>query len=343
MNKPFPTIQDVALAANVSTATVSRALSYPERVSEETRRQVIDAIELTGYRVNQTARNLRRQQTGAIVVLVPNLGNPFFSRILAGIETTAAKAGYSVLIADTRAPHGREGQLVEYLDNNRADGLIILDGSLSPSFLAAPTRPRPPIVFCCEWAEGTALPSIRFDNAGGEVLAVDHLAGLGHTSIGHILGPASNVLTASRLDGFRRGLRAHGLAQREDWLFPGDFSLEAGVRAAQGWLLLSDRPTAMTAANDEMACGFIAELNRAGVATPRDVSVIGFDDIDIAAHYIPALTTVRQPRIMIGESAAAVLLELVRLGGRGEAPAAPVYMPAELMVRASTAAPRSPA
>ncbi len=318
----------------MSTATVSRALSSPERVSEETRRQVIEAVERTGYRVNQTARNLRRRQTGAIVALVPNLGNPFFSRILAGIEATAARIGYNVLIADTRAPHARDGGLIAYLDQNRADGLIVLDGGLPPRVFAEDGRPRPPVVFCCEWDDATGLPSIRFDNAGGETLAVSHLAGLGHRRIGHILGPVENVLTHARVEGFRRGLAEHGLEDNAAWQFAGDFTLEAGIAAARRWLALETRPTAVTAASDEMACGFIAELHRAGVSVPRDVSVVGFDDIDIAAQYIPAITTVRQPRFEIGERAADLLLDLVK--GVEAGVDDPVYLAAGLVVREST-------
>jgi len=339
VNKAFPTIQDVARVAKVSTATVSRALSYPERVSEDTRRQVIEAIELTGYTVNQTARNLRRKQTGAIVVLVPNIGNPFFSKILAGIEATASKAGLNVLIADTRQPHLRAGQLGEYLHNNRADGMLVLDGSLPVEFFSRSQRSTPPIVFCCEWNEATSLPSVRFDNAGGAALAVRHLHALGHRKIGHILGPIENVLTHERLRGTETALRELGLSIRADWIFDGDFSLAAGARAARKWLDLAERPTAVTSSNDEMACGFIAELHRNGLSVPADVSVVGFDDIDIAEQFIPALTTVHQPRVEIGESAAAVLIALIRNGeAEREKAGGMTVLEAEFIVRESTRA-----
>src|SRR5262245_21789173 len=337
--KPTPTIQDVARVANVSTATVSRALSSPGRVAEETRRLVIEAVQETGYQVNLTARNLRRKQAGAIVVLLPNIGNPFFSQILAGIETTASKAGLNVLIADTRQPHAQEGQLQEYLDNNRADGILVLDGSLQDRFFLAANRARPPVVYACEWSEGTKLPSIRFDNEGGAILAVEHLAILGHTKIGHVLGPPDNVLTNERRSGVERALRVRNLPVRADWFFAGDFSLAAGAHAARCWLALSDRPTAITTSNDEMACGFMSELHKHGVEVPRDVSVVGFDDIDISEHFIPALTTIHQPRFEIGEIAAAELISLIRNPDRDptEAPTRKV-LGATLVVRSSTRA-----
>lgn len=338
MNRAFPTIQDVARVANVSTATVSRALSNPERVSEETRRLVVEAIRQTGYAVNQTARNLRRRRTGAIVALVPNLGNPFFSKILAGIEATASRAGLNVLIADTRQPHVKPGQLSEYLYNSRADGLLLLDGSLPDAFFADLQRATPPIVFCCEWNDDTGLPSVRFDNAGGEALAVRHLHALGHKAIGHIRGPEDNVLTHERARGFEQALDELGLPLRPDWTFEGDFSLAAGARAARRWLELVGRPTAVTAASDQMACGFIAELHRNGVSVPADVSVVGFDDIDIAEQFIPALTTVRQPRIEIGETAAAALIALIRDQDEDDGKVVTQILDAELAIRDSTRA-----
>lgn len=337
MNKAFPTIQDVARVARVSTATVSRALSYPERVSKETRRVVIDAIERTGYTVNQTARNLRRKQSGAIVVLVPNLGNPFFSKILSGIEATVSREGLNVLIADTRQPQVSPRLIGEYLFANRADGLILLDGAIRPDLIPGAPGKRPPIVYCCEWNEDSDLPSVRFDNCGGAALAVRHLHGLGHRRIGHILGPEDNVLTKEREHGVREALGQLGLEARSDWFFDGDFSLAAGARAAAQWLALDERPTAVAAANDEMACGFISGLHRAGVSVPDDVSVVGFDDIDIAEQFIPALTTVRQPRSEIGESAATALIDRIRGGGSGDV-AEVKTLGAELIVRSSSRA-----
>lgn len=334
MSSALPTIQDVARTANVSTATVSRALSFPDKVSEGTRLRVLRAVEQTGYAVNQIARNLRRQTTGAIVVLVPNLGNQFFSMILAGIESAASRAGYTVLISDTRPPVGGQ-MLLDYMRNNRADGLISLDGALPPHILAtgADGRRKPALVFACEWRDGLGLPSVRFDNAGGAEMAVDHLAGLGHRRIGHVTGPLQNVLTLARYQGFARAMARHGFALRNDWLIGGDFMLQSGVLAAQTWLQLTDRPSAMLLANDEMACGFISELHRHGVEVPRDLSVVGFDDIDMAERYIPALTTIRQPRHEIGEAAFAAFMEAMN----GEAASVRV-LPATLIVRESTRA-----
>ena len=332
-----PRIGDVARAAGVSTATVSRVLSRPDLVSARTRDSVLAAVAETGYRVNQAARNLRRRQTGGIVVLVPHLSNPFFSLILAGIARVASGAGLNVLVADTQEPKGADQQIAGYLDDNRADGLIVLDGNLPESIFTGRRR-RPPVVFACEWMEGHDQPTVTVDNRQGAVMALDHLLALGHRRIGHLMGPPDNVLTRQRAAGARDALAAAGMAADERWFFDGDFTLASGILGARRWLALADRPTAVFCSSDAMACGFVSELNRAGVRVPQDVSVVGFDDIDISAHFIPPLTTIRQPRAAIGETAARMLLDLMRNAG-GDGGDRSRVLPIELIVRASSAAP----
>ncbi|MCT8999768.1 LacI family DNA-binding transcriptional regulator [Chelativorans intermedius] len=340
MDRKTPRIQDVARAAGVSTATVSRAISNPSVVSEATRNAVFEAIRSTGYQINLTARNLRQRRTRAIVVLVPNLGNPFFSHILAGIEQVAASAGFSVLIVDTKQPHANEGQLFTYLSSSRADGLIVLDGSLPVALFErrGTAGGLPPVVFACEWIAGSPFSKVMIDNAAGAAMAIRHLHGLGHRCIGHVSGPRGNVLTDTRLQGTRAALAELGLPVRREWFFDGDFSLQSGAEAARAWLALDERPTAVFCASDQMACGFISQLSMEGYTVPRDVSVVGFDDIDIARHFIPPLTTVRQPRNAIGAAAARLLIAQM---GAGTADAPPVeeVLAVELAARRSAAPP----
>ncbi len=338
-----PRIRDVADAAGVSTATVSRALSAPDRVSADTRAIVLKAIEETGYRVNHAARNLRRRQAGGIVVLVPNLANPFFSQILSGITFAMATSGYNVLIADTRQAPNAEHRILDYLHNNRADGLIVLDANLPEDVLSAGDTPNhhPPIVFACEWLDADPRPTVTIDNEEGAKLAIRHLADLGHTRIGHLMGPPDNILTITRAKGARAALAELDLAIREDWFFDGDFSLASGAAAAHAWLALNDRPTAVFCASDAMACGFIGELHHKGVRVPDEVSVVGFDDIEIAAHFVPSLTTIAQPRALIGETAARKLLALIAEGREnGSATGASDILPVQLVARESSAPPR---
>lgn len=335
-----PRIVDVARAAGVSTATVSRVLSHPGLVSSKTRDDVLAAVEATGYRINRAARNLRRQQTGGIVVLVPHLANPFFSSILSGIARVASSADLNVFVADTQEPKGADRRIADYLDLNRADGLIVLDGTLPETVFEG--SGHPPVVFACEWIDGHDYPAVTIDNREGAAMATGHLIALGHTRIGHLTGPPGNVLTRERLSGFRKALARRSIAPRAEWFFEGDFTLASGIEGARHWLALERRPTAVFCASDAMACGFMSELNRHGVVVPRDVSVVGFDDIEIAAHFIPPLTTIRQPRAMIGERAAEMLIGRIQEAEprqTGDAASASDTLPLELVVRGSTGAP----
>ncbi|AXQ94933.1 LacI family DNA-binding transcriptional regulator [Cereibacter azotoformans] len=331
MPQKVATIQDVARLSGVSTATVSRTLSHPERVAETTREAVLRAVRDTGYVANSMARNLRRRRTGSILALVPNLANPFFSEILSGLASVLTPAGYGLLIADTHTDPA--GRLAHYLESGLADGVVIFDGSLPLEALA--TRRRPPVILACEWM-GEALPSVRVDNAAGAEIAIRHLHEMGHRRIGHVMGPAGNVLTESRLEGVRRARGDLGLPLRDDWIFRGDFGLASGSAAAMTWLGLKDRPTAVFCASDEMACGFMGALQHAGIAVPADVSVVGFDDIEVVAHLTPALTTIRQPRRLIGRRAAELLSAMIdtrTLTGPSE------LLPVELIRRQSVAPP----
>jgi len=343
MNGKAPSIRDVAHAAGVSTATVSRTLSAPEKVSKPTRKAVFKAIEETGYRVNVAARNLRKREAGAIAVLVPNLANPFFSSILSGIAEVMSEAGYNVLINDT-TPFAQAGhQFPEFASKQHVDGLILLDGLLDHEVLVSrgPPEARPPVVFACEWSDQLERPRVTIDNEAAGSAAVEHLLALGHRRVGHVCGPPSNVLTKARLKGAKAAMAAAGLEMDEAWVYPGDFSLESGARAAVDWCHSDNRPTAVFCASDVMAIGFIGELLRRGVRVPDEVSVVGFDDLDMAAHLVPALTTIHQPRLDIGRAAARMLLERMRLSYDARLTAVPprVVLPVELVVRESTAPP----
>ncbi|PRY25321.1 LacI family transcriptional regulator [Aliiruegeria haliotis] len=340
-----PSIRDVAQAAGVSTATVSRTLSNPDVVSEGTREAVFRAIRDTGYIVNVAARNLRKRETGAIAVLVPNIANPFFSRILSGIAEVMSEAGYNVLITDTTPMSLDDHRFPEYFSHNLTDGLIILDGMLNKDLLLNRGAPevRAPMVFACEWIDEVPRPTVTVDNHEACGIAVRHLIDLGHRRIGHLGGPPDNVLSKHRMRGGREALHTNGLPHRRDWVYEGDFTLRSGAKIANQWLAQSDRPTAVYCASDEMAMGFIAELNRKGVRVPDEVSVLGFDDLEIAEHFVPPLTTVHQPRVAIGRAAARMLLERMNTDPRERVlgPVPRVVLPITLVERGSTAPPPS--
>lgn len=335
------TIQDVARRAKVSTATVSRVLSKSGPVSEKTRNEVQKAIRVTGYRVNQAARNLRMRRAGAVLVLVPNLGKPFYSGILAGISDGFAGSDYAVLITDTDSQPLQDSTLAGYFTDGRIDGAISLDGRLSEKALEACTAhgAGDRIVFLCEWVEDGAFPVISSDNAEGARLAIRHLSGLGHREIAHVTGPDGNVLTTARRKGMTEERKRLGLPARPEWIIRGDFSLESGHAAAREILAMEHRPTAVFCSADMVAFGLIAELIKGGVRVPEDISVVGFDDIEMSEHYVPALTTIRQDRHLMGRRAAEVLLACLSGAERESTPSSPI--PVELIVRGSTCPPAS--
>ena len=335
------TLQDVARVAQVSTATVSRTLSNPDLVSESTRTRVAEAVKATGYRINRAARNLRTQRAHSVLVLLPDLANPFFSTILEGISRHLSKDGYSMLIASTKQVHDSGERLIDYLDDARADGMIILDGGLTSDVvdMLENTPQSKRILFACEWIDGADFPSVRCQNRQGARMAVNHLYELGHRKIAHVTGPKGNVLAQSRKEAYEKEVAQLGLEQKPEWIIRGDFSLAAGCMAAQAWIALKDRPTAVFCASDQLAMGFIAELSRHHLKVPDDVSVMGFDDIDLAEQFIPPLTTIRQDRLMIGETSAEMLMARI-VAPNAEYPCNAAVLPVSLVVRKSTASPQ---
>jgi len=336
-------IRDVAVVAGVSTATVSRALSNPELLTEATRDSVFEAIRATGYRVNRAARTLRTRQAGAVLVLVPNLGNPFFSQILAGISERFGDHDMSVLIADTKDLVTTGKFLVDHFLNSQIDGVICLDGSLPETELEQFRKNgvADKIVFACEWVHSAGLPSVRSDNIEGARLAVRHLHDLGHRKIAHVTGPGDNVLTHARRQGMLEERARLQLPVRDEWILRGDFSLESGRSAALKILDLDERPTAVFCASDQVAFGLMSTLEAHGLNVPEDMSVVGFDDIELSDFYVPALTTIRQDRRALGTKAASLLLECI--DPKTTVPAdrlKPVVVGVDLVVRNSTATPK---
>jgi LacI family repressor for deo operon, udp, cdd, tsx, nupC, and nupG len=330
-------IKDVALVAGVSTATVSRTLTNPSLVNETTRKAVFSAIEKTGYVFNEAASNFRRQRTGTIVAFIPNISNPYYPTILSGISSVVAASGFSLTVVDTRA--GLEAERVgrQYFNNKRADGLIVMIGSIPDELAQKWTEDgnAPPIVQIGEWPAGMPSPRVTIRNAKASRLAVQHLIELGHRKIGFLSGP-KNFTTDTRLSGMIEALNESNVPFNPGWVFEGELSYDAGRTAAFRWLQLEDRPTGVFCYTDVVACGFMGELLRQGVMIPQQLSIVGFDDIEVMQHIHPALTTIRQPRRQMGEKAAEILTSLIETGAAG---LQDTVLDAELVIRASTAAP----
>jgi len=336
----MPTIHDVAARAEVSTATVSRVLSTPEKVSETTRRRVLKAVHQLGYSPNAAAKSLRTLTTRKLLVTVPDIANPFFSLIIQGIEETALREGYAVVLGDTHHDAEREERYGEMLLRREADGLIFLGHSMSKSISALMKKGQlPPIVNGCEYSPSLGVPSAHVDNEAAAYEAMSHLYGLGHRQIGVITGPLASPLSRDRLRGAQSCAKDNG-AGRQVMVVNGDFSIESGIAGAARLLAQETPPTAVFCFNDEMAIGVLDYACRIGKSVPESLSVIGFDDIRFARYMRPALTTISQPMLDIGRETVRLLLGVLQ---GTVTSAVSITLPHKLEIRSSTGAPPRPA
>jgi len=317
---------DVARLAGVSVATVSRALSGSPLVSRETRQRIEAAVEATGYVINQVAAGLRLQRSRQILVMLPDIANPFFGEVVLGIEEEAQHQGFGVLIGNTGRSANRETALARQFQTGAVDGLVLLTGK-RPALLADVPASR--MVAVSEHIADDVIATVSIDNHAAAFEAVAYLRGLGHRRIAHIGGPAGNILTAQRFQGYRDAMGDDfdpGLVRY------GDYSIASGEAAMRGFLEATVRPTAVFCSNDEMAIGAIRAARTFGLGVPRELAVIGFDDIPFAGAYDPPLTTVRQPRRQMGRMAARILLAALA----GDELPAPSALPHLLVVRQSS-------
>ncbi|WP_372749593.1 LacI family DNA-binding transcriptional regulator [Litorivivens sp.] len=332
------TIKDVAKLAGVSIATVSRTLAEPHKVSEKTRDKVMEAVASSGYVTNTLARNFRRRRSNTVVVLVPDIANPFFANIIQGIERVASRSQYRILLGDTQGNESSEHAYAELVSQRQADGVICLGRNIPfPYRKGRKTLDPdwPPFAMACEYHGEIPVPTVCIDNVAAAAEAINHLIELGHRDIAFINGPADSPLCDDRMLGFRQAMQAAQLPVNSRWLKSGDFTLASGYRCMEELLTLSRRPTALFCANDEMAIGAMQACRDAELSLPEDMSVVGFDDIAFAAYSHPRLTTVNQPRNRIGEQVMKMMLAMLA----GENPTEPrMVLPHELVVRESTCA-----
>jgi LacI family repressor for deo operon, udp, cdd, tsx, nupC, and nupG len=323
-------IREVAQAAKVSVATVSRTLQMPDVVAPATRSRVQAAIERLGYRPNAQARMLRTARTHVIVALVPDISNPFFAEVIRGIEQVAHQNGYSVLLGETQNSRAREKAYAELLETKQADGLITLMPHIPTLAMARPF----PIVNACEYVKDKSVTSVYVDNEGASYEATTYLLTLGHREIAFVTGPMDSPISVDRDRGYERALQQAGIKRDRRLTAAGDFSVEAGIRAVDGLLAQQQRFTAVFCSNDEMAVGAIHAIKSKGLRVPQDISVVGFDDIRFSRYTDPPLTTIAQPKDELGREAMSMLIELMR---GTDIPARKRILLTQLVVRGSTA------
>lgn len=332
------TMKDVALSAGVSTATVSRALMTPEKVSLSTRKRVDDAISETGYSPTTLTRTLRRNESKTIVTIVPDICDPYFSDILRGIEDAAVENGYVILVGDSSQQQKREQSFVNLVYTKQVDGMVLLGSDLPFNASRQEQKNLPPLVMACEYAPELELPTVHIDNLTAAFEAVNYLTKLGHKRVAELSGPESSSLCQFRHQGYQQALRRAGIAMNNAYIHYGNFTFEAGAAAITQLLSLSSPPTAVFCHNDIMAIGATQKAKQMGFRVPQDISIMGFDDIEFSQYCDPPLTTISQPRYEIGRQSMLMLLELlkgndVRSGSR--------LLESSLVVRESTAPPKS--
>ncbi|MCK4176155.1 LacI family DNA-binding transcriptional regulator [Aciditerrimonas ferrireducens] len=331
------TLADVARLAGVHPATASRALNQVDGsglVSPATVARVTAAANRLGYRPNPVARSLRTRRSHTVGVVIPDLANPLFPPVIRGIEDRLAEGGYVALLANTDDDPARERQLLERMRERHVDGLVLATVRRGTPEPAGPGEEDLPVVLVNRVAEDRALPAVAADDVSGIRLAVAHLVSLGHRRIGHVAGPQDLSTGAGRLRGFRLGMAEQGLeVGPTDVVVAERYQVAEGLRCARQLLAQRPRVTAIVAANDMLALGCYRALAEAGLACPQDCSVVGFNDMPFVDQLSPPLTSVRFDHYAMGREAAQLILERLATPG---CPTKVVYLPPELVVRAST-------
>ena len=334
-------ITDIARIAGVSIATVSRCLNDPDRVKEKTRDRVQAAILETGYSPNTLAQSFRRGKTDVIMVVLPSVGDPFFTEVMKGVRQVAGESGYSILINETQFNTMTADEIGAMLVSRQVDGIVLL-ATMSPfgsRVLSAKSQRALPIVIGCEVVspELAEYPSVHIDNGAAALEATQFLIGSGHRKIGFIKGSEESLLTRDREQGFRTAMEHGGLELSENWVVEGKLTIEGARLATRSLLALPDRPSAIFCANDEMAMGCYHEVRSAGLRIPQDISIVGFDDVRYAAVMNPPLTTVQQPAEEIGRR---VMYRLFQEIDQGRSKfSSPEIVPHQLIIRDSVSQP----
>ncbi|HSY81530.1 MAG TPA: LacI family DNA-binding transcriptional regulator [Gemmatimonadaceae bacterium] len=326
------TIRDVARAAGVSVATVSRVFNNSGPVHEETRARVREVAGALRYSPNSAARSLITAKSNTLGVLLPDLYGEFFSEVIRGIDQTAQHNGYHVLVSSSHETQEHIEGAIRAM-RGRVDGLIVMSPDIDGPALAANLPDSLPVVLLNCAVDGTSYDAISVDNFGGAYAMVRHLLSTGGTRVAIITGSSRNYDARERLRGYRAALRDAGAEQQEGWEIAGDFTETGGYRAAREIAALSPRPTAVFAANDAMAIGALSAFREVGLRVPEDIAVAGFDDIPMARYMSPPLTSVHIEISELGARAMGVLLAAVQEKNRHERQR--VVLPTTLVVRQS--------
>ncbi|MCU0490668.1 MAG: LacI family transcriptional regulator [Chloroflexaceae bacterium] len=328
------TIRDVARLAGVSPMTVSRVINGGQNVLQETSQRVQQAIAELGYVPNSLARGLSGQRTRTLALILPDVANPFFTRIVQGAEAVAREAGYQIILCNTDGQLEREAASLQAMLAYRVEGIVIAPvGDTSQGQLSQMAGYGVPLVLVDRAVAAVEGDLVQGDSVGDARRLVQLLTDSGHQRIAMIAGQSYVSTSRDRQAGYRQALEAANLAFDPALVVPSEFDIESGYRATQRLLWLKERPTAIFAVNNLVAVGAVRALREHRLATPDDVALVCFDDIDYASLLCPFLTVMAQPAESYGTIATDMLLE--RIGGQSNEPSRRVVLSAELIVRES--------
>lgn len=332
-----PTIQDVAAAASVSPATVSKHING----GVVRRADAIDeAIQAASFRPSVLARDLRRGSSEVIGVVVPDITNPFFAAVVKGIESVTRDSEVSVFLGNTDERVDLQRRIVSTLLQHRVSGLLIAPATENPDDMTELAAADLPVVFIDRFVPGQRYDSVLVNNVGGAALAARHLIDLGHVRIGMISGPLDTTPGRERHEGFLEALSVAGHDADVRYVSVSDFREAGGYQAALRLMGVHPAPTALFVANNLMAIGALKAIHELGIRVPIDLSFVSFDDLELAELLNPPLTVVRRPMTEQGVLAMRLLVKRVR--GEEVGPGRVIRLETELIVRGSTAPVRDP-
>ena len=331
-----PTIDDVSRRAGVSTATVSRCLNAPEQVRIETRGRVEAAVAELGYTPHFGGRALAGNRTNTIGVVIPTMASAMFALGLQSLQEELSANDVTLLVATSDYDPALELKQIRTLLGRGIDGLALIgQARLDDTYQLLEER-QIPFILLWSHPEGSAHSSIGFDNQAAARAMTEHVLERGHRRIGMVAGvTAWNDRAASRIDGVREALSARGLSLKAPLLIEAHYTVEASIRAARKLLALSPRPTALICGNDVQAAGALVAARALGLLVPDDLSIVGFDDSELATAVDPPLTTVHVPHHRMGHAAAKSLLAMINAGEPGET----ILFETSIVERGSLAAP----
>jgi LacI family transcriptional regulator len=303
------TIKDVAKLSGVAVSTASYALNNSTKVSEETRQKVLAAAKQLNYQKNGLASDLKRTSTNTIALILSDLSGPYYSELIKGVQDVASTNGYDLIACSSIG--GAQSTAVKFLREKRVDGVIILAHNIDDETILESSREGFPIVVLDRSVQSDHVVQIEVDNEHGAFMAIEHLIKKGSREIAYVSGPYNSHDNELRFKGYRAALEKHGIEYRPKWKVSGGFTREGGYQATKMIIAQKDIPQAIFYANDEMAIGGIQALNEKKISVPDDISIIGFDDIQLSEYVSPPLTTMRQPKYEAGALAVHLIFQVL--------------------------------